>query len=192
MPFKPHIIGRQAARQRCQWGARPTQMGKVQICGSLWPETASLWMHLKSLSLWLKETGKGHKEERDEGLYEFTVTPQPSIYSGLSACLQLVNKQSFNSACPKHLLRAGPRLQRPGQVSRPHVNRSVIVEKQETNLRQTGTAAPVSNLLICFCSITQLKDWVESPGMTGQIFCTPSDSQTCSLCCAEFPQALIP
>lgn len=72
------------------------------------------------------------------------VIQQLFIFYGLSACLQSGNKQvlskqgnflpSFNSTCPKNLLRSGLVLQRSGQVSRPHMQRPARSEKGEKSI----------------------------------------------------------
>lgn len=70
----------------------------------------------------------------------FAITPQLSVCYGLSVCF-LIRKAarkspfpSFRFICPKHALRAGRKLKRSGQICRPHVNRSVIMEQWETRV----------------------------------------------------------
>ena len=100
----------------------------------------SLRMHLKLLSQWVKEAEKGHKQERGESLLEFCRN-SPAVHILWPVSMFAIRKEarkspfpSFKFICPKHPLRAGPRPKRPGQVCRPHVNGSVIMEQWETHV----------------------------------------------------------
>lgn len=119
-------------------------------------------MHLKPPSQWVKEANERHKQEQSKSLLEFCHNSPtfPILWPvSMFAIRKEARKSSFLSlkfTCPKHPLRAGPRpkelwpgLQTPCEQVSHHGGTG------DTCLRQTGTVVSVSNLPICYCSITK-------------------------------------
>lgn len=146
---------------------RPGQIGNLQTWGSLRPETSSLSGCTQShwASGWRKQA-RGISEKEVRVYLNFAITLYfmyfmacilwPVSMFAIRKAARKIPFLLFKLICPKHPLRVGARPKGSGWVCRPHVNSSVITEQWETHVYNTrGQQPPISNLLICSCSITQ-------------------------------------